>query len=301
MPRGSRGGRGPRSSCWRRFSRSSLYSLSLYPGWRYFMRAQCLPFGCGLGGTAFYHARRPRRTTIESSFLLTIGARPLRMLRMSKQGTPVPRAPERAAALFAALLFAAILPAVAAGAAPPRASATSPAAPPASPAPVAETADAEGFERSIIRIVNFAQRGDWNTPWEVSGVRPSSGSGFVIKGGLILTNAHVVSDARLLLLYLHNDPTPHKASAVVLGHDCDLALVHPDEPGLLEGVPALELGGLPALRSTVETYGYPAGGDQISSTRGVVSRIEINVYTHSGVDQHITVQTDAAINPGNSG
>ena len=217
---------------------------------------------------------------------------------MSKSDPPVRRAPRRASALLAALLFAAILPTVASGATPPRASAKSPAAP---PAPVAETADADGFERSIIRIVNFSQRGDWSTPWEVSGVRPSSGSGFVIKGGLILTNAHVVSDARLLLLYVHNDPTPHKASAVVLGHDCDLALVRPDESDLLEGLPALELGGLPALRSTVETYGYPAGGDQISSTRGVVSRIEINVYTHSGVDQHITVQTDAAINPGNSG
>jgi len=66
-------------------------------------------------------------------------------------------------------------------------------------------------------------------------------------------------------------------------------------------VPALEQGGLPRLGSTVETYGYPAGGERISSTRGVVSRIEVNLYSHSEIDLHLTVQTDAAINPGNSG
>ena len=180
------------------------------------------------------------------------------------------------------------------------ATAAPPPAPPAASAAAASPGD-DGIERSILRIVNASQRGDWYSPWQVTGVVGSAGSGFVISGGLILTNAHVVSDSRLLLLYLHGDPTPHKAEAVILGHDCDLALVRPDEPDLLDGIPPLPLGGRPALRTTVETYGYPAGGDQISSTRGVVSRIEMHVYAHSGVDQHITIQTDAAINPGNSG
>jgi S1-C subfamily serine protease len=173
--------------------------------------------------------------------------------------------------------------------------------PAAAPATPAEPMLDEGFERSVVRIINYSQRGDWFSPWDVTGVRASSGTGFVIDGGLLLTNAHVVSDARLLLLYLHGDPTPHKARAVMLGHDCDLALVRPDEPGLLHNIPVLGLGGLPPLRSMVETYGYPAGGDQISSTRGVVSRIETQVYAHSGVDRHVAIQTDAAINPGNSG
>jgi hypothetical protein len=51
----------------------------------------------------------------------------------------------------------------------------------------------------------------------------------------------------------------------------------------------------------VETFGYPAGGRRLSSTRGVVSRVELQRYVHSGLDAHLTVQTDAAINPGNSG
>jgi S1-C subfamily serine protease len=51
----------------------------------------------------------------------------------------------------------------------------------------------------------------------------------------------------------------------------------------------------------VVTLGYPVGGTRVSSTRGVVSRIDSQLYLHSGVDVHFTVQTDAAINPGNSG
>ncbi len=49
------------------------------------------------------------------------------------------------------------------------------------------------------------------------------------------------------------------------------------------------------------TYGFPLGGQDVSSTAGIVSRIESRRYVHSGADSHLVVQTDAAINPGNSG
>lgn len=159
----------------------------------------------------------------------------------------------------------------------------------------------QSIERSVVRIVNNSQRGDWYSPWVSRAPSYSGGSGFVIEGGLVMTNAHVVSDARLILLHLGDDPTPHEARVKAIGHDCDLALIEPVEPGLLDGLPAMAFGGLPELGSHVETYGYPAGGQRISSTRGIVSRIEQATYAHSGGDSHLTVQTDAAINPGNSG
>jgi len=159
----------------------------------------------------------------------------------------------------------------------------------------------QGLEGSVVRVVNYSQRGNWYTPWDVTDVAQGSGSGFVIEGGLIMTNAHVVSDSRLLVLFIHNDPEPYVAEVVHVAHDCDLALVRPADPGVLNDVPALPIGDLPTLGSTVNTLGYPAGGTQISSTRGVVSRIEESLYIHSGVDLHMSVQTDAAINPGNSG
>jgi len=161
--------------------------------------------------------------------------------------------------------------------------------------------DGEGLERSVVMVVNYVQRGLWYTPWEVSGVAPILGSGFVIEGGQILTNAHVASDSRFIILFLHNDPNPHYAVVTHIAHDCDLALLRPEEPDLLDDIPPLKLGGLPRLGSTVDTLGYPVGGSQLSSTRGVVSRIEAQQYIHSGIDQHLTVQTDAAINSGNSG
>ena len=157
------------------------------------------------------------------------------------------------------------------------------------------------IQRSVVRLVNYAQRGDWFSPWEVTQVTELSGSGFVVEGAAIMTNAHVVSDSRLLLVFLDRDPTPYPATVVHIAHDCDLALVRPREAGLLKSVPALPIGGLPLPGSMVETFGYPTGGTQISVTRGIVSRIDDQVYQHSGIDSHLTVQTDAAINPGNSG
>lgn len=159
----------------------------------------------------------------------------------------------------------------------------------------------QGTERAIVRILNHAQRGDWYAPWSASAPRQSVGSGFIVEGGLVMTNAHVVSNTRMLIIYVNGDPQPHEARVRWVAHDCDLALIEPVEPGLLDDIAPLRLGGMPKLGSSVETYGYPAGGQRISSTRGVVSRVEMNLYAHSGLDYHLTVQTDAAINPGNSG
>ncbi len=160
---------------------------------------------------------------------------------------------------------------------------------------------AAAIERALVRIVNHAQRGNWYSPWDVSSAREGGGSGFVIAGGRVMTNAHVVSDSRMVLMFLQGDPTPHVARVAATGHDCDLALLEPVDPTVLAGVAPLSSGDLPAIRSTVETYGYPSGGLRLSSTRGVVSRIELQSYVHSALDAHLTIQTDAAINPGNSG
>jgi S1-C subfamily serine protease len=162
-------------------------------------------------------------------------------------------------------------------------------------------AGAAAVEASIVRIINHFQRGQWDAPWDTYSVGKRTGSGFVVSGGRIMTNAHVVSDSRMLIIYLNGDPTPYEAKAKFIGHDCDLAVLEPLNTDWLSGIPSVDFGGLPELRSTVETFGYPTGGQRISSTKGVVSRIEMNRYMHSMIDYHLTVQTDAAINPGNSG
>ena len=116
-----------------------------------------------------------------------------------------------------------------------------------------------------------------------------------------MTNAHVVSWGRQIIARRYQDPRPYVAEVQYIGHDCDLAVLTVADERFFDGLEPLELGGLPEVRSTVITYGYPAGGEEISYTRGVVSRIELEPYSHAGNRQFLSVQTDAAINPGNSG
>ena len=73
------------------------------------------------------------------------------------------------------------------------------------------------------------------------------------------------------------------------------------DPAFARGLRPLALGPLPRTGTRVVTYGFPLGGQDVSSTAGIVSRVESRGYLHSGADQHLVVQTDAAINPGNSG
>ena len=156
-------------------------------------------------------------------------------------------------------------------------------------------------ERSVIQIQIFAQDPDWTAPWRFDAVQRSGGSGFVIKGKRIMTNAHVVSWARQVIVRKYQDPKPYLAKVEYVGHDCDLALLTVEDESFFDGVEPLDFGELPKVRSTVLTYGYPAGGEEISYTRGVVSRIELSPYSHIGNRRLLSVQTDAAINPGNSG
>ena len=156
-------------------------------------------------------------------------------------------------------------------------------------------------EASVVHITTFSQRPLWNEPWRFDYVRKSTGTGFVIAGQRIMTNAHVVSWAKEILVQRYQSSRPYVAHVKFIGHDSDLAILAVDDPEFFQGMQPLRFGGLPRVRSSVTTVGYPAGGDQISYTRGVVSRIESRLYAHSGVRSFLAVQTDAALNPGNSG
>ncbi|MGB0343852.1 MAG: PDZ domain-containing protein [Coraliomargarita sp.] len=162
-------------------------------------------------------------------------------------------------------------------------------------------AAAGGPEQAVVKILNFSQQPDWREPWRFSRVNQSSGSGFVIEGNRIMTNAHVVSWSKHILVQRYQDPKPYPAEIEYIGHDCDLAVLQVADPAFFDGIEPLRIGQLPEVRSSVTTYGYPAGGQQISYTRGVISRIEMQRYSHIYNRSLLAVQTDAAINPGNSG
>jgi S1-C subfamily serine protease len=156
-------------------------------------------------------------------------------------------------------------------------------------------------ERSVIQVFTFSQQPVWDAPWRFEAVRRMGGSGFVIKGKRIMTNAHVVSWGKEIIVRRYQDPRPYVAEVEYVGHDCDLAVLNVKDERFFDKLEPLDLGELPKVRSAVVTYGYPAGGEEISYTRGVVSRIEMETYAHTSNRRLLTCQTDAAINPGNSG
>ncbi|CAE8584855.1 unnamed protein product, partial [Polarella glacialis] len=163
----------------------------------------------------------------------------------------------------------------------------------------------------VVKVYCVHSCQDNQQPWTNKPQEESSGSGCAIFHNgeqCILTNAHVVSDASYVEVRKAGDAKKYTATRVKLAHECDLALLRVSDKSFWEGVIAspkskivpLEFGSMPSLQDEVSVVGYPEGGEGVSITQGVVSRIEIQTYVHSGASL-LAIQIDAAINPGNSG
>ena len=164
----------------------------------------------------------------------------------------------------------------------------------------AQNSEIKAIEDSVIKIYTTQSAPDYFTPWRLLSPRQSSGSGSVISGNQILTNAHVVANASYVQAQKHNDPRRYLARVTFISHEADLALITVDEPGFFSDLKALSIGDLPAPLQEVSVYGYPIGGKSLSITKGILSRVEQQVYAHAG-GYLLAGQIDAAINPGNSG
>src|SRR5213594_3152626 len=169
------------------------------------------------------------------------------------------------------------------------------------PVPVAPPQPNGPIQKSLVRITATEVAPDYRAPWNAGMLGRGIGAGFVIDGPRIMTNAHVVSNSRYLTVERDGDPNKYQAKVLFVAHDCDLALITVDSPNFYKNMLALKFGGIPELESTVSAYGYPIGGERMSVTTGIVSRIDFQLYTHSSIDQHLAIQISAQINPGNSG
>src|SRR5881392_3437099 len=169
------------------------------------------------------------------------------------------------------------------------------------PVPIAPPKPNGPVQKSLVRITATSVEPDYKAPWNSGGIQRAVGAGFVISGNRILTNAHVVSNSRYLTVEREGDPNKYPATVQFVAHDCDLALITVSAPDFFKNMVPLKFGEIPALESTVSAYGYPIGGERMSVTTGIISRIDFQLYTHSSVDQHLAIQISAQINPGNSG
>ena len=177
--------------------------------------------------------------------------------------------------------------------------------PVAEPAPQpqpAPAADLTAAYRGIVKVEVVNRTPDYETPWQGGNFGRGTGTGFLVAPGLFMTNAHVVANAEKVDISLFADARRIPAKVKFVAHDADLALLEIENAAAFEGVPCLEFSEeMPQLEDTVRAIGYPIGGNRLSVTRGIVSRIDTIPYAHPRNIAHLALQVDAAINPGNSG
>ena len=165
-----------------------------------------------------------------------------------------------------------------------------------------EASDAEGGNdpfNAVVKLQVSTAKSDILCPW-ANRTDCGTGSGVVIGNGRILTCAHCVADAIYIRVRKQNEDALYHATVLFMDTDADLALVNVDDPKFMMDITPMEIGETPHVQDDVLAVGYPRGGEDISYTRGIVSRIEDIRYSH-GWTYLLGVQVDAAINPGNSG
>ncbi|MGC2513925.1 MAG: trypsin-like peptidase domain-containing protein [Terriglobales bacterium] len=153
------------------------------------------------------------------------------------------------------------------------------------------------YRKNIASVVNITSRVMTFDFFYGLVPQEGQGSGFVIdKEGHILTNYHVIAEARQVEVTLHNRKK-YKASVVGVDKSHDLAIVQIKAPDLQP----MTLGDSANLQVGQKVYaiGNPFGLAG-TLTRGIVSSIR-QVQEPDGLVIDEAIQTDAAINPGNSG
>jgi S1-C subfamily serine protease len=158
----------------------------------------------------------------------------------------------------------------------------------------------ERLKDAVVKIHTTSTPPDYFTPWRLLNANQSSGSGSVISGNRILTNAHVIADATYIQAQKHGDPRKYLARVAFVAHDADLAILEVEDSRFFDGLRPLKIGKLPEPLREVSVFGYPFGGTTLSITQGILSRVEHQYYAHAG-GYLLAGQIDAAINPGNSG
>uniref|UniRef100_A0A7I4EG20 Protease Do-like PDZ domain-containing protein n=1 Tax=Physcomitrium patens TaxID=3218 RepID=A0A7I4EG20_PHYPA len=156
------------------------------------------------------------------------------------------------------------------------------------------------FLDAVVKVYCTHTDPNFSLPWQKRRQYSSTGSGFMIQGRRLLTNAHCVEHHTQVKVKRRGDDTKFVATVLAIGPECDIALLAVDDEEFWKGVEPLKFGSLPRLQDAVTVVGYPIGGESISVTSGVVSRIEVTSYVH-GASELLGVQIDAAINAGNSG
>nr|GMC67259.1 protease Do-like 9 [Ipomoea batatas] len=160
--------------------------------------------------------------------------------------------------------------------------------------------EAAPWMHAVVKVYCVHTEPNFSLPWQRKRQYSTSSSGFIIGGKRVLTTAHAVEHHTQVKLKQRGSDTKFLATVLAIGIECDIALLTVNDDEFWEEVAIADLGELPALQDAVTVVGYPIGGDTISVTSGVVSRMEMLSYAH-GSTELLGLQIDAAINSGYSG
>jgi S1-C subfamily serine protease len=159
---------------------------------------------------------------------------------------------------------------------------------------------AAGPEDSVVKVTATRRFPNVIRPWTKLEPTETTGTGVVIPGNKVLTCAHLVTYASEVTVQGRDGGRRIDAKVESVGPGIDLAVLAPSDADFLANRPPLpRAAALPAAMAPVLVYGYPVGGNGLSVTKGIVSRIGFGRYGGGTLGLHL--QVDAAINPGNSG
>jgi S1-C subfamily serine protease len=155
-------------------------------------------------------------------------------------------------------------------------------------------------ENSVVKVFSTMRYPDIWKPWTKLAASQTTGSGVVIEGKRILSNAHMVLYASQVQVQANQAGDKISATVEAMAPGIDLAVLKLEDESFFETHPPLSRAStLPGIKDAVIAYGYPEGGMSLSTTKGIVSRIEFTEYNFPICG--LRIQIDAAINPGNSG
>jgi S1-C subfamily serine protease len=157
-----------------------------------------------------------------------------------------------------------------------------------------------GPEDSVVKVLATQRMPNPFRPWANGTPNDVMGSGAIIEGKRILTNAHLVLYASDVSIQSHLGGDKIEAKVEMIAPEMDLAVLSVKDAKFFDKHPALSRAKkLPKTADAVAVYGFPIGGSGWAVTKGNVARIDYGGYY--GQAHGLIVQVNAAINQGNSG
>lgn len=157
--------------------------------------------------------------------------------------------------------------------------------------------------KTTFKIISNSIKPSYIRPWDSGKTSISIGSGFATKinnKNYIITNAHVIkSENAYVQVIKWSSSKKYKATIIDISHEVDMALLTIQEKSFWDDIILFPLKTSPFKGAPIIVVGFPKGGSNASITKGIVSRIEPVLYSHTV--KNLSLQIDAAVNSGNSG